>query len=508
MPPQGRPEIAALRVRQWLSAWDEVLFDAAQHRRRPPDSFFVLSMQATQLRALCDIRRRTTRGQRARKTDLGIQRRHNVERSHEIAEYVRHGFPWSSISKASRESGELDDLIKPGWLPTAIVVNILLPEDNREGRPVAREDIIDVVTTDGAASSLRLPAGAASKGWTPKQTAPIEVIDGQHRLWAFEEGDDLDGTFELPVVAFHGLDISWQAYLFYVINIKPTKINTSLAFDLYPLLRTEDWLEHAGGPTIYRESRAQELTEALWSYPDSPWHHRIDMLGESGRKFVSQAAWIRSLLSTLVKKWESPRVPIGGLYGAPAGADKAVLPWTRSQQAAFLVFLWSEFRDSLAASEASWATELRSDQPTDEIGGDAAFLGSSTLPNTGQGVRALLAVTNDLCFVRADSLDLRSWSANEFSEATSEIGITDALDSLRKRNFAKYITEIMRGLADYDWRTYSAPGLTHDERSAKARFRGSTGYRELRRDLLAHLARKKGDVGEAAAEVMTLLKWD
>ncbi|MDF1595147.1 MAG: hypothetical protein P1T08_03445 [Acidimicrobiia bacterium] len=84
MPPQRRPEIAALRVRQWLSAWDEVLFDPAQHRRRPPDSFFVLSMQATQLRALCDIRRRTTRGQRARKTDLGIQRRHNEEHSHVV----------------------------------------------------------------------------------------------------------------------------------------------------------------------------------------------------------------------------------------------------------------------------------------------------------------------------------------------------------------------------------------------------------------------------------------
>ena len=41
------------------------------------------------------------------------------------------------------------------------------------------------------------------------------------------EGDLVDAAqkladdFELPVVAFVGLDLSWQAYLFYTINIKP-----------------------------------------------------------------------------------------------------------------------------------------------------------------------------------------------------------------------------------------------------------------------------------------------
>ena len=143
---------------------------------------------------------------------------------------------------------------------------------------------------------------------------------------AFEHGDISDRDFELPVVAFYGLDISWQAYLFYVINIKPTRINTSLAFDLYPFLRTEDWLERAGGPAVYRESRAQELTEALWSFADSPWAGRIDMLGEHGRKMVSQAAWIRSLLATFVKKWEKASTCIGGLYGAPAARTRRSCP--------------------------------------------------------------------------------------------------------------------------------------------------------------------------------------
>ena len=92
------------------------------------------------------------------------------------------------------------------------------------------------------------------------------------------------------MVAFHSLDISWQAYLFYTINIKPKKINRSLAFDLYPLLRTEDWLETAEGAAIYRETRAQEITEILWSHPASPWRAKINMLGDTGVKYVTQAA--------------------------------------------------------------------------------------------------------------------------------------------------------------------------------------------------------------------------
>ncbi|MFJ1288495.1 hypothetical protein, partial [Acinetobacter baumannii] len=81
--------------------------------------------------------------------------------------------------------------------------------------------------------NLILPAKYNVKDWNP-DLKPIEIIDGQHRLLAFDESDDYDGDFELPVVAFYDLDITWQAYLFYTINIKPKKINTSLAFDLYP----------------------------------------------------------------------------------------------------------------------------------------------------------------------------------------------------------------------------------------------------------------------------------
>ena len=142
----------------------------------------------------------------------------------------------------------------PGWLPTAIVANILPPGTERRGRMIDEADVMRVATMGTKEAVLMLPENVDSPSWSPT-VAPLEIIDGQHRLLAFEKLEQLDGAFELPVVAFYGLDISWQAYLFYTINIKPKRINASLAYDLYPLLRVQDWLEHSPeGADIYRET--------------------------------------------------------------------------------------------------------------------------------------------------------------------------------------------------------------------------------------------------------------
>src|SRR5690606_36649832 len=129
----------------------------------------------------------------------------------------------------------------------------------RMGRSVHSDDLVAI---DGSEQSdivdILLPTGFVAATWSPRSVGPFEVIDGQHRLWAFSD-DEGDSNYELPVVAFHGSDLSWQAYLFYTINIKPKRINTSLAYDLYPLLRTADWLERAEEHVVYKETRAQEL---------------------------------------------------------------------------------------------------------------------------------------------------------------------------------------------------------------------------------------------------------
>ena len=480
---ESQNSISALKVQQWLEDWDVVAFKEQEYRRRPERYFYIFNLPAGELKALSGVYRRTKGG--AQTEDLGIQRRHDEVRSKEIREFIHFGYPWSDLSTTKRDSGKFNDLRKPGWLPTSIVVNILKPDDSRLGVGVSKEDLVTVEESEDAVSTIKLPGNFRDGSWRPKSIHPIEVIDGQHRLWAFE-GEAVDEGFQLPVIAFHGLDLSWQAYLFWVINIRPKRITPSLAFDLYPLLRLEDWLERFEGHPVYRETRAQELTEALWSHSKSPLCHRINMLGEPGleRKMVTQAAWIRSLMATFVKASKGPGVSIGGLFGARVGQDETVLPWSRAQQAAFLICVWQKIKRAIGDSTDAWAQSLREV----ENNGDPAFDGPHTLLNTDQGVRGVLYVANDFCFVLSDELKLQKWVIPELETTPSEENTTTALNDLKKQPVAKFLALIADSLADYDWRTASAPELSDDVKTQKLAFRGSGGYKELRRQLLRHLS--------------------
>ena len=499
----GPAEFRALRVKQWLSVWDSVRFDTSMHQRRPEPHFYLLSMPANTLRQLAGIQRRTTEGMLPRTADLGIQRVHDTQRSQEIADYVQYGFPWSGLSSKHRETA-FRDLRKPGWLPTAIVVNVIPSGEARTGTELVEQDAISVIETSDGGAAFRLPESFSEPGWNPA-VKPLEIIDGQHRLWAFDENEDVS-DFELPVVAFHGLDISWQAYLFWTINIRPRRINASLAFDLYPLLRAEDWLERFEGHPIYRETRAQELVQELWAQPASPWHDRINMLGQTGLSapMVRQAAWIRSLLATFVKRWPAQGRQIGGLFGAVSGEHSTVLPWNRHQQAAFLISAGDRLRRAIGQTNSEWAVPLRASWDRKED--DPAFYGRNSLLATDQGIRGFLYILNDLCFLRAGQLQLQSWQAGlEASDAGGD-PIQDALDSLEcHQRLAKFLDELAEHLAEFDWRTSAEPTLTSEEVMDKAAFRGSGGYRLLRLQLHAHLAKAGGLIGEVASVALELL---
>ena len=431
--PKGK-SIPALKVRQWLTDWDEIHWEPRERRAEPQHWFYQFSLKATELKSLSGIYPRTTKERKKASQDLGIQRSHDRDRSKEISKFVKYGYPWSNLSETKRKSGEFQDLRQPGWLPTAIVVNILTNADKRRGQHVAASDLIKITDGENGAAELLLPERVAN--WKPKTIPPIEVIDGQHRLWAFEDGQ-FEGDYELPVVAFVGLDLSWQAYLFYTINIKPKKINASLAFDLYPLLRTEQWLTKFEGHAIYRETRAQELVDLLWSHPESPWFHRINMLGERGGKgrMVTQASWVRSLLASFIKSWEGKRLPIGGLFGSAVGKHETVLPWSRTEQAAFLILVGQTIQKAISDMNKPWMQALRKQQdtvlwPDDK---DLAFFGPHNLLNNDQGIRVILQITNDLCFIRADELRLYKWGDRQHDEHLDEEDISVAIDSLRER---------------------------------------------------------------------------
>ena len=507
-PTEDRRSLPAIRVKQWIDDWDQIVWNPNERRAEPPHWFYQFSISAQDLRALSGVYRRTT--DRASATnDLGIQRRHEVERSREIGRFVKYGYPWSNLHQTQQASFEFNDLRQPGWLPTAIVVNVLAPRTERNGKWINSEDVVEIRDDDDSNSRVFLPRGFGHGHWRHNSIPPIEVIDGQHRLWAFD-GQPLPGDFEVPVVAFLGLDLSWQAYLFYTINIKPKRINPSIAFDLYPLLRTQEWLHKFEGPAIYRESRAQEIVDLLWSHPQSPWHRRINMLGESGskRRTVTQSAWIRSLLASFVKRWEGQGVTIGGLFGSALGSHGTVLPWTRLQQAAFLILMGNELKAAIRTSDEAWANALRGEQTEVDTDEDPAFVGPNNLLNQDPGVRVLLQVVNDLYFVRADDLGLLKLTEAEDESETEVEVITNLVNWFNRQSAViGFLRKTTERLATYDWRSSQAPDLTADEKTLKAGFR-SGGYRDLREHVLRHMAAGAGDIAIAAKDVLTKLGYE
>ena len=133
---ESQNSISALKVQQWLEDWDVVAFKEQEYRRRPERYFYIFNLPAGELKALSGVYRRTKGG--AQTEDLGIQRRHDEVRSKEIREFIHFGYPWSDLSTTKRDSGKFNDLRKPGWLPTSIVVNILKPDDSRLGAGVSK----------------------------------------------------------------------------------------------------------------------------------------------------------------------------------------------------------------------------------------------------------------------------------------------------------------------------------------------------------------------------------
>ena len=502
--------IPILKVHQWLPGWGRIDFNPDEHRSRPEKHFYLFSLPARELRSLSGIARRIAKDAAPRTDDLGIQRQHDPERSEEIGRFVEYGFPWSTLSKSRRASAEFNDLRKPGWLPTAVVLNILTESDQRYENSVANSDLVKIVEANGM-TQLQLPYETWKPDWSPTQLPPFEIIDGQHRLWAFDHAAKLV-NFELPVVAFVGLDISWQAYLFWTINIKPKRINPSLAFDLYPLLRSEEWLEREESHIVYRETRAQELTEILWSFAKSPWYDRINMLGERQNQWVTQSAWIKSLSATFVRSWDRRSNRSGGLFGGRVRQEEEVLGWSRAQQAAFLIFAWSRFQNAVLKSNDNWAKDLRKPykdsgkqtrrkgEPDRKI--DLAFYGPHSLIATDQGVRGFLHVLNDICYTCASRLRLNNWQPDDRLGLELDSAIESSLKALEKQHFVSFIAELCELLVTFDWRSSSAPELEEELRRAKLVFRGSGGYKEIRTQLLEHLASGKGEIADAAKRLL------
>jgi hypothetical protein len=121
-----------------------------------------------------------------------------------------------------------------------------------------------------------------------------------------------------------------------------------------------------------------------------------------------------------------------------------------------------------------------------------------------------MQVTNDMCYVGADKLELEKWEWEEALEedTISVASVAQALQELRKRPVVPFLESITREVSKFDWRTSSAPGLTETERQSQLVFRGSSGYKEIRRQLLHRITESRDVLTHSiAAEVIKRLKY-
>ena len=114
------------------------------------------------------------------------------------------------------------------------------------------------------------------------------VLDGQHRLEGLNRGYE-GQTFDINVAIFVSIDIAEQANIFSTVNLAQTKVNKSLAYDLFALARSRS-----------PQKTCHNIAVALDQNKKSPFYEKIKRLGVAteGRfnETITQATFVQTLL--------------------------------------------------------------------------------------------------------------------------------------------------------------------------------------------------------------------
>jgi DGQHR domain-containing protein len=183
----------------------------------------------------------------------------------ERTQYNRTGIQRGLRPDRLRDIGKFLTSSTPPLLPNAIIVSLSA----------------DSSFSDGQIKICNKPAGEAF------------IIDGQHRLWAFDPKYSGETDLNVVVTAFINLDDADKASIFTSINGNQRKIDPSLVYDLIPMLRDREAVK-------FEDRRCHDLVAFLNESPNSPWQDRIAMVG-GGNRIISQSSFI-SALKKLFKK--------------------------------------------------------------------------------------------------------------------------------------------------------------------------------------------------------------
>jgi DGQHR domain-containing protein len=223
--------------------------------RQPIGEFFIGLMDSKRLCEITDFDVRRLLKDRDFETYLGIQRPLNPKRVKEIAQYVETidaCFPTSVILSVSARCASYDSNAN-----TLTLSNYVDPEEQEQNvryRQIAR------------------------------------VIDGQHRIEGLKEFSG--PIFEMNVCIFVEIDVAEEGYIFSTVNLAQTKVNRSLAYDLFDLAKAKS-----------PQKLCHNIAVALDQNKESPFFKRIKRLGVAtdGRfdETVTQATVVESLIRYL-----------------------------------------------------------------------------------------------------------------------------------------------------------------------------------------------------------------
>lgn len=242
---------------------------------QPIGKFYIGVLPSDRLCEMTEFDVRRLLGERGFETYLGIQRKVDPKRIKEIQEYVGTkdaSFPSGVILSVAARCADYNE--EKGTLE---LHNFFDPDDSSQ----------DVLYRSIA-----------------------KVIDGQHRI------EGLKGykgpTFEVAVSIFIGIDVAEEGYIFSTVNLAQTKVNRSLATDLYDLAT-------ADSPQKLCHNVAVTLDEQA----DSPFYHRIKRLGVATQGRFDETITQATVYDMLMPYLSKDPVKDRDLYLRGSKPDKA-----------------------------------------------------------------------------------------------------------------------------------------------------------------------------------------
>ena len=253
-----RPEILLISSQEEIMADTDLKEDPKSitidclEVKQPIGTFYACSIP---WRDLCDIAnfdvRRVIQEERDVERYLGIQRPLNTSRVKELEEYVTYfdaTFPSSIIIAVDAKCADYDPQTKRMTLSNFI--------GNDEEKAIKFRHI-------------------------------ARVLDGQHRIAGLYNYNG--ENFDVSVSLFVGADIADQAQIFSTVNLEQTKVNKSLAYDLFALAKSRS-----------PQKTCHNVAIALDKDPESPFFRSIKRLGVAtdGRvgETITQANFVESLM--------------------------------------------------------------------------------------------------------------------------------------------------------------------------------------------------------------------